>query len=532
MNKKFKWLAALLAMSLMLAVLSACATTPGTTDGTTAAPVQTTAGSNGEMPEPAIDLSQFVTVTNYVMGNPPENGQLEAVLEKMNAIFKAEINANMDVQWIEWADFLTKYNLLLASGQAIDMIHASSTWLDLWPNVQRGAFLALDELLPVYAPLTWREIPEEDWEQTKYNGKIYIFPENDYTQFVNHGLYYRGDWLKEFGMEPITNFSQMTEYFAKIAETKEGVIPWDVANNISLWQGYINSSTRHIALPINTGRHPVMFAASFDNPFEVVSPIFDDIFIEYANLMKQWDEIGVWRRDVLNFTGSTRDALRAGTSGSDQHHVNTFRYLRKEMDDLIPGSELGMFMWSHTNGNLVAEPITHGATAIGRNSRNPERAVMMYEMMRQNEEIYHLANFGIEGVQYVIQDDVRMLPEGFDPTAHGFSMNWWGGRVDKFEIPTVAEWAGIRDMWAELDQIVKTPYPYGRFILDRTPIDAELTAISEVTTQFAPAIDFGKNANVEQAVEEYRSRLRAAGIDKVIEEINRQLAVHAQEIGQ
>ena len=33
---------------------------------------------------------------------------------------------------------------------------------------------------------------------------IMMIPEDHYTQWVNHGIYYRGDWAKEFGItEPL-----------------------------------------------------------------------------------------------------------------------------------------------------------------------------------------------------------------------------------------------------------------------------------------------------------------------------------------
>ena len=109
---------------------------------------------------------------------------------------------------------------------------------------------------------------------------------------------------------------------------------------MSLWEGYIISNTDYVDVRVNTGRHKVLWGKSFEEPFELVAPVFEDLFVEYAKMMKDWDEAGVWRKDVLNFEGDTRANLRAGQSASDQHHSNTYRYLRVEMDELIPGSDL------------------------------------------------------------------------------------------------------------------------------------------------------------------------------------------------
>ena len=260
------------------------------------------------------------------------------------------------------------------------------------------------------------------------------------------------------------------------------------------------------------------------------SIVFDPLFDEYARTMKDWYDRGFWRRDVLNYTGNTRDQLRAGRSGSDQHHSNTFRFLRKEMDDLMPGSELQMFAWVDTGGNLVAEPITHGATSIGRTSRNPERSVMIYEQIRQNEELYRLLNYGIEGVQYEIVDGVRVRPESYEPAVHDFSSNFWGGRVDKFEILGDQEWPPIWEKWAEYDKIVRSPYPFSKFVLDRTAIEGELAALSDVIDQKLVPINWGVVSDPAAAVADLRQSLRQAGHDRVLAEIQRQVTEYARSL--
>src|SRR5690606_9806727 len=140
--------------------------------------------SEGSKDSGQIDTSNFVTVSFLMLGDPPSNGQDKVVLEKVNALLKEKVNAHVDLKWIEWADYMTKYNLLLAAGEPIDLINVSTTWLEAWQNAQRGAFLPLDDLLPRYAPITYGEITESEWAQATYNGEIIMIPENDYTQWV------------------------------------------------------------------------------------------------------------------------------------------------------------------------------------------------------------------------------------------------------------------------------------------------------------------------------------------------------------
>jgi putative aldouronate transport system substrate-binding protein len=479
----------------------------------------------GQQDSGPADTSEFVEVTHHVMGNAPTNGMDKIVEAEWNKILEEQVNAHMVLRWIEWADWYTKYNLLLASGEAVDLIHSSSTWLDMWPNAQRGAFLPLDDLIPVYAPLTWEEIPEIDWDQARYNGQIIAFPENDYSQYVNHGFFYRGDWAQEFGItEHIDSYEDLEVYFQGIVDNKEGVIPWD-RNNGTTWDmhGWFQTKTDMVLANLPT-EYQIFMGESFEEPYTIVPVVFEDLFVDYAEKMHEWYERGFWRRDVLNYTQDTREQLRAGRSGADQHHTQTYRGLRWEMDELYqPGSELQFFAWSDARDNLIAEPITHGATSIGRNSRNPERSVMIYEQLRQNKDLYLLLNYGMEGVQYEIENGVRVRPADYEQATDEFYSDYWGGRVDKFEIPTNTEYAGIYDMWAEFDQIVKSPYPYSKFIFDRTPVEPELAALSDVISQYLKPIMYGVVDDPVAAVEELRDALKQAGHDRVLQEVQRQM---------
>jgi len=281
-----------------------------------------------------IDTSKFVTVTYMMLGDKPTNGQLEKVMEQVNVKLKEKVNAHLELKWIEWADYMTKYNLTLASGEPVDLVITATDWLDAWGNAQKGAFLDISDLLPIYAPQTWQEVPEEHWAETKYNGKIMMIPEDSFTQWVNHGFFYRTDWAKEFGInEHIKDFEMLGKYFQGIIDNKPGVIPWDAqGTNVTTAWGYVNSYSDEIELPITTGVFPIYWGKSYDEFSTVVSPVFEPIFVDYAAMMKEWADKGYWRTDVLNYKGDTRELFQAGKTGADQHHTQTFSGLRPQMD--------------------------------------------------------------------------------------------------------------------------------------------------------------------------------------------------------
>ncbi|NIK70596.1 MULTISPECIES: DUF3502 domain-containing protein [unclassified Paenibacillus] len=527
----FKKSSAILLSILMASSLAACSgnnnkdNKPADSNKPSNSASTNTNASTNTGGDTAVDTSKFVKITYLVLGNKPTNGQFEKVLGEVNKIMKEKINAELEWKWIEWTDWQTKYNLALASGEPIDLITIGTDWLDTWGNAQRGAFMNLDDLLPKYAPQTFNSIPQEDWAESKYNGKIVLIPEDQYTQWVNHGFFYRGDWAKEAGItEPIKDWEGIGKYLQYIKDNKPDVIPWDAVSGTSTFGGFDTSYTDNLELPISTGYLPVFTAKSYDEKYTINSPVFEDTMVKYATMMKEWADKGFWREDVLNNKNDTRASLRAGLTGMDQHHTQTFGGLRVQMDKDQPGSDLQMFPFARQGGNNLLElSITHGGTSVGAHSKNPERALMAYDLIRNDEQIYHLLNYGIEGVQYEVKDGKRQQPAGYDETKDGFYSDFWGGRVDKFEIPSVTTWDQLEETYyAEYDKI-KKPYPYGQFVFDKTPVEAELTAITQVTGEMGPAIAYGKAGDPVKAVDQFRSKLKTAGYDKVLAELQKQM---------
>jgi len=473
------------------------------------------------------NTSKFVTIDFQVMGDPPANGEADVVLAKINEYLKTKINAEMRFRWTSWTDWQTQYNLLVATGQGLDLVTAASDWLDLWPNAAKGAWMALDDLLPKYAPKTWAEIPKADWDQTRFNGKIVAFPENSYTQYVNHGLFYRGDWAKSAGITKISSWEDVGKYLGWIKKNKPDVIPWDLnSGNWEAAEGWLISHTESVPVDAVAGR--LLYFKSFKaDPYTVYSPFFDKTFEDFAVMMKQWADAGYWKADVLNNKDDTRQFLRDGKTGMDEHHVQTYlagsTSLRNLMDKDQPGSNLQMFGFFEPTKNLIKMPILHGATTLSAGSKNPERATMLYELIRQDKTLYMLLNYGILNRNYYLNEKGQLyVPATFDLTKFQFYSDFWGGRVDKFEPVNASLWTGAAAYLKNLDSYAK-PYIYTNFAFDQSPVSTQVAAISQVANAMLPAITFGMAGDPKKAVADFRSQLKTAGLDQVIAETQKQV---------
>lgn len=540
---KKKVLAALLSASMVMG-LAACGSSTSAPAGTDAPAAETktetseaagteTAGTE-TAETPAIDTSEHVKITYMTTGGAPEGNQTDAMLEQLNKILTEKVNAELEIYYIDWTDYLSNYNLTLARMDGtVDLVGTASDWLDAWPNAKNGAFLPLsEEMLKTYAPKTWESVSPEHWELCKYDGQIYLMPEDNYAQWTNHGYTYRLDWAKEAGLaNGVHSWEDLTTYFKYVKETYPDVIPWDSDGTqyATMVGGWITSHSNYVPIDgINSG---AMWGGTKDDLYTVYSPYMTDTdsLVEFAKMMKEWDEIGVWKTDVLNNTASdNREDYKIGRVAAEQHHTQTWTDLCSHKDGYTiyddPKAESGFFYFGEETKNLVALSITHGAMAVSAASKNPERALMVYDLLRNDPDCYRLINYGVEGVSYeVTADGMRKNPEGYDGNRDGITTNFWWGRNDDLELKdSTLNWDAINALYDEYDKI-KIDYPYGQFVPNVDDIQSKIENINDIHTTYMKQIAFGKyQGSAEDIVAEYQAALEKAGINDVTAELQRQ----------
>ncbi|MFT3888736.1 MAG: ABC transporter substrate-binding protein [Arachnia sp.] len=514
-----------LALALGTAALSACGSTDNNkgSDGGDKA--------NGGAP---------TKITMLVLGDKPTNGRLENMLEKLNARLTEQTNATLELFYVEWADWQTQYNVQLLSGDSnVDLITTATDWLFAWENAKKGAFLPLtEEMLQANAPKTWEQVNAAgDWDLTKLpDGNIYFIPEDNYTQYTNHGFFYRGDWAKEAGFAngELTKFEDFTTYFKWIKQNKPEAYPWDVAGSLSAaLDGYVQGHTDWQTIQQLTAGNFFPFQTRESDPYKVGSWLMEgDELLAAANLAKEWNEIGVWREDALNYDGDTREAFYAGLSGADQHHTQTFlSQIVDNMNKKQPGSDPKMFYWGQENNNFFRDIKTHGAMAVSAQSKNPEKALQVYDLIRNDKEDYYLLNFGIEGTDYVITDDGKLdRPEGWDGSKDGLGSNFWAGRMDEFEPPKVTDAPNVKEIYANLDSKAKD-YPYETLIFNKDAIESTMAAMGGVLSEYIPQLQYGKFEDPAKAIADMRKQLKDAGYDEALAAIQADMDAWATERG-
>ena len=463
------------------------------------------------------------TITYLTIGDKPVNGRTEEVIARINEILLKKVNAKLDLYYVNWSDYLNHYNQTLSSGKAdIDLVGTGSDWLDAWPNAFNGNFLPMsEEMLRTFCPRTYSNVTREQWKKCSYNGEIYFIPENEYSQWTNHGFIYRSDIAKEAGLDQVASWDDLNKYVKYVVKNRPDMEVWDAdGTNTVVTLGYLMSAGNYA--PIYEISTYGLWGAYTDNMGTIVSPYYEGKdLIEFAKLMRNWNDIGVWKSD-LNPSESNLEEFFSGISALEQHHTQKyFTEIRPTMEYRQPDSDVKFYWFGEESGNLLKTSILHGATAVYSGSKNPEKALMVYDTLRNDIECYRLLRYGIEGIQYVISSEGMLeRPSGFNEERDSIITNFWWGRRDVLEIPeSFSAWDDYYELLDSYERMA-IDYPWDGIAFATPEIIGKLSSILEICDKYIPEITYAQyECTPEEEVAEFRRELKEAGFEEITKKI-------------
>lgn len=510
----------LIAVLMLTGALTACTSKnnnePSNDPAATKAP-EASANAGG------VDTSKEAKLVYYLWGS--EGVKNKEILAEINKKLKADLNATIEVKYIDWPDIATKYPLLFASGEEFDMSHASpGAPVSYFTLASEGALVDLTDMLDKVAPKLKAEIPESVWENTKYKGKIYGVP-SLYSEYTPAGYAYRSDLLKKYGMDKITSIDDMVKYMDNVVANESfPPINGKAEDAANMFRMLVDTTGMWLNAPGISLNELNLVTKSPEDYKTVFHPAFTQEFEDWAVKMREWADKGYWSKDVLSATLGSKDNFRAANSAGYLTHAQD--WIGQYGADLKaqPESDPYFFTFAEANKKIKRKMGVDNSTVISTNSANPERALMVIEKFMTDESYYNLIQNGIEGKQYVMENGVKKQPAGFNDKTDGGGFAAWSLRNDKFVVPTDTENPIRNSLFAEWDKVAIDD-PYNGFSFDPTNVTTEIASISNVNSQLGIQLMLGKTSKDPKAtVAEYRDQLKKAGVDKVIAEVEKQLA--------
>ncbi|MCI3920824.1 extracellular solute-binding protein [Paenibacillus sp. TRM 82003] len=517
---------------LLLSIVSACSGDNSEPAGAEA-PAETTntkeaeTPAKSEDPEPAapagIDTSKRVELQFYMLGNAPKD--LPKIQEEINKMALEELNATVVFNYTTWTDWEQKYKLLLSTGQPVDLIFTAE-WTQFQSYAKRGAFLAIDDLLPKAAPKLYDFVPQDMWEAVKVDNAIYTVPAT-YKEYVTNGFVWREDLRAKHNLPKPVDLETFEQYLAGIKANEPDIQPLAVGANV---KQALSDSFREIAFnPV--GAVPYGVGIKYDTPRDVYSYWGSDEHLEELQTLKRWADAGYISKNELNEQTANQDKLKTGTAAS-MLGDNPTRYnaTLNQMKSTHPDWELGYHSFSITKGFSTPVHPIHNGFAIPKSSKNAERALAFYEKLVTDQRYNHLTHYGIEGVNYEVENGYyKMLG---DANTNGFpreAMNGWAWRNPEFML-FEPSYDNVEAIFQELDKIQKPDIFLG-FAEDYAPYQAERAALEQVEKQYLWPLIAGQVDDVEAGLATFMEKAEQAGLDKVQEEYKKQWLAYLDEKG-
>jgi putative aldouronate transport system substrate-binding protein len=521
--KKAKLLCLLLALAMLIsACLVGCtkpAETPESSHAAEATPPEEATA------EPAIDTSEAVELTGYLLGAPPAG--FDAMMEKLNEKLSADINATMTINYIGWADLEAKYPLVLAAGEDVDWIYTAN-WAYYFQEAAKGAFYELTpEMLQTYAPRYWAAQNEVAYAQATVNGSIYMLPTVSPDKKVPVAVI-RGDLRKKYGLPEITNFADIEPYLAAVKENEEGMYPMYLDSSYDLDKPYTYLEASGCTdILFSTGSGTGLFF-DIEEDSGQLHYLFDEPYFAgfkaAADIVKSWYDKGYINQDVISNPDRSKDTFGEGKTavafGNSQDIQGTLLAAADKgwETEIIPGVSKA--------GHYLADPFINNGAAIAANSQHPERTLMFLDLIMEEPSYNYLVYFGIEGENYVEKDGKIDLPEGvtnetntYPPDAAGF---WF---TDKNQHLPLATWpdqyVAFRTEITDMGYL--KPHPLAAMPIDTEPVKTEVANVNQVMIQYYQPIRAGMVDDVDAAFTMLDEQLKAAGVETLQTEFQAQV---------
>lgn len=438
------------------------------------------------------DLSEHVTLKWYINAQEP-NGFSE-VMEEANKYLNEKLNVTLDLVCIQPGDYNQKMQMVMAAQEDYDLVWTSNWSNKYEPNVINGAYLKLDELLD--------EVPgmrdfydDEIWDATRVNGRIYAVPMNQ-VLYNQRSIFFQTSYLDKYNVsiDSITDNQTLTDLYQTVrdGEPKDFIITKDSTS-----------------FPFQPNMTSVTAELSIDSQGKVTDNRESNE--QKWALMRDWNNRGFFPSDIATLTDTTSLLMAEKIFSGYQ------RYL--------PGVE---GKWKISYGYDISslpidEPfLSRGGvqttmTAISRTSKHPVRALKLLELMHTDKYLLNLICYGIEGRDYTKDpnDENRMIR---DSGGYYISEYLVGNQFLAYLVPSYED-----HVWEETEsanQAATRDLNIG-FSFDPTLVEAEISQVMAVNTEFKKSLDYGLD-DPENILPEYDSKMELAGKQKIMEEIQSQ----------
>lgn len=494
--KRKRVLAALLCGVMTLGLLTGCGGKSGGTAGDSKA-----------------DGGDYPTIVMAMDSSSVTQAGGSRISEKISEITREKYGVNVELMIIEDAAYQQQMQLMLSSGEHVDLFNAVYLGLSTCANNGYVLDLEKDDLLATYGAGISDVLGEMALDACRVDGTLYGLPTKKDMARGLAGFAIGAEYLDAIGFD----------YNSMYASEEDDVIYTDMEtiNEIfaQLHEAYPDKYViaPHMAVlrqgPLIDDIGDDYFGVLEDpgNSLEVVDYFQTEKFRELCDTYYAWNQAGYISQDALTDDTRLETQISAGTALS---YPTSTKPGVKQGASTACGREMIVFQ---TGEDLVKSSAFNSMPwCINANTENPEAAMQVLNGFYTDPELSNLVIWGEEGVDYVkTEDGYITFPEGVTVENSEYYLGAGYGMPNQF-IAHIWEGDSL-DLWERTEEFNNNGIVSKAvgFTFDKTDVSSEYTALTNVFNEYVKALVFGFT-EPESGIAELESKLKAAGLEDYI----------------
>lgn len=458
------------------------------------------------------------TIRGVFPGTAP-NGFAE-VLRTVEAQLKDTLNVTLDFQFMPTVDYRNKITVMMAAGDDFD-IHLNAQWMSLYKMIADGSIQPWDKWLKQYGQAVLQSIPDFMLAANKIDGKIYGIPNgNAYGKVTAWQI--RKDLREKYGLPKPTTIAELEEYLLTVKAHEPGLAPASWSGGQTLpGEAMMSLNIHHRS--IRSGIVETWAYGHADGTIEPFRNLFDDPYIlEMTKTFRRWYLNDLIEHDVLIQTDA--NIFLSGKTAATWTDVT-----RRDRDNLllaanVPGAEIELLKLGQGEQKLTTDFQMWNFVVLNAKSKNPARVVQFLNWIFSDQTHYDLLAYGIEGKHWIDTGNMTMdFPAGMDMKTNynfpGYVLLWKPG-FERLLVNASDEQVYWMKFLQDEQNMVTSPLL--GFNPDLSMLKGEFAKCNAIWPTVVMPI---RNGVVDPDIEiqKAKKKMAAAGYDKIVAELNRQL---------
>lgn len=426
-------------------------------------------------------------------GSQPAN--YDAWKEHINKYLVEKIGVELDVEIISWGDWDTKRGVMVSTNEPYDIMFTNmGTFVH---DVELGAFKDITELLETTPDLKGL-MPDMYWDSVKVNGQIYGVPTYKDSSMTGYFI-----WDKEMldkyeikNVEELNTLEKAEPALQKITDGEkkpalilaqgQGIAPIEFYDQMGL------------GLPIGV---------KVDDTERKVVYTFNQ-----ENVRKHYDHLhSMFKKGIIN-----SDALTL----TEVPKYRAFYWAQgwSGAAKTVWGPNMGKEVVAIQNGEtiLTNDTVRGSINCISANSKHPEKALQLLELVNTDTYVRDALYYGLEGDNFTYTSDKKVHKNNSDWSMAGYAQGTFFN-VSMVDDVDFNQWDEVK----ALNEKAVASVLLG-FNVSTEEFEDELANCREVNNKYMNQIITGAGDPAE-VFPKLEKELKDAGLDTIIEKVQAQI---------